>query len=234
MSESGCVIVTGASRGIGLATAIAFASQRRQVVLNARDEGALTAAADKVGLAGGDCLPIVGDVGEPGNAERLIQAALDAYTHIDVVVNNAGAAPMAAVQEMSHEEFRTCISANIESTFYMTQSVWPHFQERGSGVIVNLSSMSAIDPFPGFSVYGACKAWVEKFTAAAATEGKPQGIRVYGIGPGAVETSMLRGIAPDFPADQTLAPEDIANTILSVAVDSQWQYSSGQTIYVRK
>ena len=106
-------------------------------------------------------------------------------------------------------------------------------RQQRSGVIVNISSVASVDPFPGFSIYGACKAWVNLFTKALAAEGKPLGIRAYAIAPGAVETSMLRSAFPDFPADHTLRPDDIAAAIEAVC-DDRLAHSSGQTIFVRK
>ena len=106
-------------------------------------------------------------------------------------------------------------------------------RKQHSGVIVNVSSLAAADPFPGFSVYGGCKAWVETFTRAIAAEGREFGLRAFSVRPGAVETPMLRGVFPDFPRDQTLAPEDVAELIFSLTLPGL-QYSSGEAIVIKK
>ena len=90
-----------------------------------------------------------------------------------------------------------------------------------------------MDPFPGFAVYGATKAWVNIFTHALAGEGKKAGIKVFGVGPGAVETQMLRKPFPDFPADQALQPDDIAGAV-EWLLDERCVHMTGQTIYVRR
>ena len=84
---------------------------------------------------------------------------------------------------------------------------------QGGGTIVNMSSMAAVDPFEGFSVYAGCKAWVEAFSKGVAAEGQPVNIRVVCVRPGAVETPMLRGLFPQFPADQVVAPDQVADIV---------------------
>lgn len=226
------VIVTGASRGIGLATAKAYAKKHWNVVINARDPETLEKAAAQVRAISGDCLPVVGDVSDVKQAEQLVRATVEHYGGLQVLVNNAGAAPMATAAEMTDAQFQLCLGANIASTFYMTRAAWGYLKQTG-GVIVNLSSVSVIDPFPGLGVYGASKAWVEKFTAACAVEGKVAGVKCYAVGPGATETKMLREVAPTLPTEHTLDPDDIAGAIVALT-QPPWQYSSGQTIYVRK
>ena len=95
-----------------------------------------------------------------------------------------------------------------------------------AATIVNVSSLSAIDPFPGFSLYGASKAWVDLLTEALATEGKECGIRVCSVRPGAVETPLLRGLFPDFPSDQCVSPDAVAEIILG-CVASPEKFPSG-------
>jgi 3-oxoacyl-[acyl-carrier protein] reductase len=111
--------------------------------------------------------------------------------------------------------------------------VWHHLIERGGGVIINTSSVAAYDAFPGFAAYGAAKAFVVAYTKFLAREGAGVGIRVYGVAPGAVETDMLRGAFPDFPADQALEPYDVAAMFETLLLPA-CAYSSGQTITVSK
>ena len=105
--------------------------------------------------------------------------------------------------------------------------------EQGGGAIVNISSIAAYDAFPGFAAYGAAKAFVVAYTKSLAGEGKPCGIRVFGIAPGAVETDMLRDALPDFPEEQALDPGDVAAMVETVLLPA-YRYSSGQTVIVTK
>jgi len=117
--------------------------------------------------------------------------------------------------------------------FFCTRSVWPVMRAGGGGTVVNLSSLASIDPFPGFAVYGGTKAWVNTFTKAAADEGRPHGIRVLAVAPGAVETRMLRHHFPDFPATETLAPDDVAR-LVEACCGPALAHSSGQTLFIRR
>ena len=121
----------------------------------------------------------------------------------------------------------------MAAIFHTTRAVWPLMKAQGGGVIINMSSMAAVDPFPGFAVYGASKAWVNLFSQATASEGKPHGIRVFSVAPGAVETGLMRASFPDFPADKTLAPDEVAAVILSLC-EPALAPCSGQTLFVRK
>jgi NAD(P)-dependent dehydrogenase (short-subunit alcohol dehydrogenase family) len=106
--------------------------------------------------------------------------------------------------------------------------------ENGGGVVVNISSVAADDPFPGFSAYGATKAFVNLFSRALHAEGSSRGIRVYCVAPGAVETQMLRGPFPEFPADQTLDADDVAAVVECLLGSPVGRYIGGQTIRIRK
>ena len=154
------------------------------------------------------------------------------FGRVDVLVNNAGVAPLAPVDEFDPAEFERVCQVNMAAVFHTTQAVWPVMKAQGGGLIANISSLASVDPFPGFGVYGASKAWVNLFSQATAAEGKAVGIRVFAIAPGAVETQMMRSIFPDFPKDQTLNPDDVAAVIVSVS-DESMTYCTGQTIFVR-
>ncbi len=103
----------------------------------------------------------------------------------------------------------------------------------GGGAIINISSISAFDPFPGFAAYGAAKAFVNTYTKALASEGRSVNIRVHGIAPGAVDTQMLRGSFPDFPSDKMLSPDDVA-ALAELLLRPGSQYISGETVVIRK
>ena len=232
MASKTCVI-TGASRGIGLATALRFAREGHWIVAAARNDEDLEKTVEQVSEAGSECLAVTADLARPEDVHELIRAATARFGRVDVLVNNAGCAPLVAIDEMTTEDFERVQTLNIGGVFHATQAVWPVMKEQGGGVIVNISSVAAVDPFRGFAVYGASKAWVNTFTRATADEGKSHGIRVFAVAPGAVETRMLRSAFPDLPADATLAPDDVAGVIASLC-DDRMAACSGQTIFVRK
>jgi 3-oxoacyl-[acyl-carrier protein] reductase len=232
MPTRSCVI-TGASRGIGLATALRFARAGYRILAVARGESDLKRAAGQITAAGGECETVVADIGSADGAQRAIDVALTCFSRIDVLVNNAGAAPLAKIEELSVDDFDLALSTNVGGVFHMTRAAWPTLRAQQSGTIVNVSSLASIDPFPGFAVYGACKAWVNLFTKAMADEGRPLGIRVFAIAPGGVETAMFRQLFADVPSEEILRPDDVAHMI-AAACDDPLAHASGQTIFLRK
>ena len=232
MSVRTCVI-TGASRGIGLATAFRFAKQGCQIVVAARREAELATACRQIEAAGAKCHAIVVDIGQPDAARRLIDAAQQRFGRVDVLVNNAGRAPLAPLEKFDPAEFDRVLAVNVAAIFHTTQAVWPLMQTQRGGVIINISSRASVDPFPGFAVYGASKAWVNIFSQAVADEGRPHNIRVFSVAPCAVETTLMRSAFPDFPPDKALDPADVAEVILRLC-GPEFAPCSGQTIFVRK
>jgi NAD(P)-dependent dehydrogenase (short-subunit alcohol dehydrogenase family) len=226
-------IITGASRGIGLATALRFARSGYNLVIAASHENELQRAAGQVAAAGAECAAVVGDIRLPESAGRLIETATQRFGRIDVLINNAGFGVLKPVDQTTPEDFDRTLAVNVGAVFYMTRAVWPVMRKQGGGIIVNVSSAASTDPFRGLSVYGATKAWVNLFTQATADEGRALGIRVYAIAPGAVETTMLRGMLPDLPAEHVLDPDAVAAAIEAMCGEGL-AHSSGQTVFVRK
>ena len=229
MPQRTCVI-TGASRGIGLATARRFAAKGFAIVGAARHEAELAKALEQIGT---EVHPVLADVAVPQDLEGLIATAVERFGRVDVLVNNAGRAPLAPIESLAPDEFDRVTAVNMTAVYRATRAVWPHMLAQGGGVIVNISSLSSVDPFPGLGVYGASKAWVNLFSRAMAAEGKGHGIRVYAVAPGAVRTQMLRSLFPEIPAAQTLDPDEVAAVIES-ACDPSLAPVSGETLFVRK
>ncbi len=226
-------VVTGGNAGIGLAITRRFASQGYRLALCGRDATSLTAVHDELEKVAPDVLVMQFDLLDPDSGPALIEATLERYGRVDVLVNNAGHVALGAIEQLTESDLRQMWAVNCEATFLTTRAVWPTMRQQGGGTIINLSSQSSIDPFPGLGVYGACKAWVNQFTRVTANEGRPFHIRAFALALGAVETRLLRGLFKDFPIDQTLAPEDIAELVFSLTTPA-FQHASGQTISVSR
>lgn len=227
-----CVIVTGAGRGIGRAVCERFAALGARVAALSRSEGPLRETESLVTAAGAKCVAEVCDVSDQKQVSAAIDRVVGAFGSIDMVVNNVGSATLTPIEDLSPDLFDDLLRANVRSAYLVTRAAWSGLK-KSAGVVVNLSSLASEDPFPGFAAYGAAKAWINLWTKALAEEGRPHGVRVFAVAPGAVETDMLRGAFPDFPPEKTLAPADVAATIAMLA-DEQARYASGSTIFVRR
>lgn len=236
MNNSGKVCaISGGTSGVGLSTAIRFAREGWSVAVCGRHEARLKSAGEAIlqQSTTGKVLAVICDMTDPEQSGKFISDTVDAFSRLDVLVNNAAAAPLGELDTMSDETIDHCIDLNIRGVYYATRAAWTIFREQKSGIVVNISSQAAVDPFPGFSLYGSTKAWIELFTVALANEGKALGIRSYCMRPGAIETPMLRGLFADFPADQCVAPDDVAETIWT-ACGPGLENSSGQIIKVSR
>jgi NAD(P)-dependent dehydrogenase (short-subunit alcohol dehydrogenase family) len=223
-------IVTGASRGIGRATAIRLGQAGWRVVLVARSQSDLKETARSV--AGSLVLPA--DVSQLGSAERIVRETMDRFGRIDALVNNAGVAPLLPVEQTTDAIWTDVIDTNLSAAFYLSRACWPVFKRQGSGgVIVNVSSVAARDPFPGFAAYGAAKAALNSLTLSLAREGSAHSIRVHAVAPGATETDMFRALPgmSDYPRDKTLAPDDVARVIVN-CITGELRATSGEVIYL--
>ncbi len=227
------VLVTGAGRGIGRAIARRFAAAGANVAATARTQAQLEETRSLIERANGAVLAVLADVSQIDDVQRLVDEAQSTFGSIDILVNNAGFASLATIDQMEPHVFDQIVAVNIRTVYLCSRAVWPVMSANGGGVIVNVSSVAAYDPFPGFAAYGAAKAFVVAYTRALAAEGIASGIRVYGVAPGAVETEMLRGAFPGFPAEKTLQPDEVAALVETLAGPS-CRHLSGQTIVMKK
>lgn len=227
------VIVTGGGRGIGREICVRFARDGARVVAASRSSEELEATRRLIEQGDGKCDVIPTDVSKAGDVRELVGSTLDRHGRIDVLVNCAGVAPCTGIDGLDPRMHETILAVNVNGVYHGCREVWPIMKEQKTGVIVNFSSVASVDPFPGLGAYGAAKAWVNSWTKALAEEGKPHGICVFAVAPGAVETRMLRNAFPDFPADQALQPADVAEVVHAVSQPA-CRYVSGQVIFVRK
>lgn len=204
--KSKVAVITGGGRGIGRAIAVRLGRGGAQVVAASRTMSELDETRQAVEKIGGTCLVETVDVSAPDELEALIESVHAKLGRVDMLINNAGVAPLNKIQELDPSQFEAMYTVNIRAVYVACRAVWPIMRKQGGGVIVNISSISSFDPFPGFAAYGASKAWVNAWTKALAEEGRPFDIRVNAVAPGAVETRMLRGAFPNFPKEQTVEP----------------------------
>jgi len=231
MKERPVAIVTGAGRGIGRAAAIALARDGNKIVLVGRNEDSLMRTQQEVG----DSLVVPADISDPHEVNRCVTSTIGLFGRLDAIVHCAGIAPLLSVEETTDEQWRAILDTNLSSALYLARASWRIFRELGGGVIVNVSSLAARDPFPGFAAYGAAKAGLNLLGLALAREGDPINIRVHTLMLGAVETEMFRAIrtVEQFPREMTLDPADVAQTIVQ-CVRGDLQHTSGEVITLHK
>ncbi len=253
-------LITGASSGIGRAAALLFAREGFCVVAVARRGEALESLVDEsveaernafhtasapspppkaAGERGQEILlhSLAIDLAKPGSGEHAVAETIRLAGRLDVVVHAAATASLAPFDQVSAEQFDEAAALNLRGTFFLFQAAFRQMKAQGEKgmrqgwTLIGISSLAAVDPFTGFSVYGSSKAWLDLLIRAIADEGRPHGIRAFSIRPGAVETPMLRGLFPDFPADSTVSPETVASVAWQLT-QSPWQFSSGQAVNV--
>jgi 3-oxoacyl-[acyl-carrier protein] reductase len=185
-------IVTGASRGIGRAIAVAFGCEGARVLVNyAQNDEAAKGVVDEIVSAGGEAIAVRADVTELDDVERLFKCAGDHFGGLDVLVNNAAVTSFAPLMELTLEEFERVMRVNVRSVFLCTQAAVPFFRSEGRGRVVNISSTSGLIGPPNSSHYCASKGAVNALTRACATELRADNINVNAICPGGTETDML-------------------------------------------
>lgn len=223
-------IVTGAGSGIGRSTALLLDAAGYKLALVGRTESKLKQTADQLTRPS---LVIPCDLCDPGDCADVIRKAQQWFNRIDVLANVAGDAPNLTLDKVTPAIWRRCIDTNLSAAVHLTAAAWPLFKQQQSGMIVNVSSMASISPFPGFAIYAAAKAGLNMFTLATAKEGKPLGIQAVAVAPGAVETPMLRSVFDEgkIPRHKALPPEAIAQVIVGCAT-GQRAFTSGETITV--
>lgn len=226
-------VVTGGGRGIGRAIARRLAAAGANVAVAARSVDELGETQRLIEQSGGRVLAIAADVSREEDVDRLFAEAREVFGPVRLLVNNAGVAPLAEIEEMEPQLFDRIVATNVRAVYLCCRAAWADMSGDGGGAIVNISSVAAIDPFRGFAAYGAAKAFVNTWTRALADEGASRGIRVYGVAPGAVETNMLRGTFPEFPKNQTLDPDEVA-ALVEMLLSPACRHVSGQTIVIRK
>jgi len=224
-------IVTGASRGIGRAVAQELANVGARVVVNysqAQDK-AQGLVDEIVGCCQG-AIAVQADVSKPEECKKLVDAALAAFGHIDILINNAGINRDRTIQRMSIEEWDTVIATDLSSAFYMTNLVVGHMRERSYGRIINMSSIIGQSGNIGQANYAAAKAGLIAFTKSAAQELARYNITVNAMCPGFVETDMVTALSDDIqkaliakiPLGRFGTPEEVATFVRYLVTEGDW------------
>ncbi len=214
-------IITGAGRGVGRSTALAFARAGAKVVLCSRTESQLDGVVAEILQQGGEAVAVVGDVALEEDVRKLFEQTLLAHGRVDILVNCAGIVEVKPFLEMDTETWDEVMNVNLRGTFLCCRTAFRVMAEQKQGVILNLSSLSGVrgvEKFPGLSAYNVSKAGIASLTEILAIEGKPYNIRVSAVSPGAVATEMLRQAAPHLEALMT--PDELAEILLFLADDS--------------
>ncbi|HJS73059.1 MAG TPA: SDR family NAD(P)-dependent oxidoreductase [Vicinamibacteria bacterium] len=231
--EGKAALVTGASRGIGLGIATAFASEGASLFLCARGEDALREAAGSIEAAGAAVGYAVADVSDPKDAERLAALAVERFPELEVLVNNASVlGKRAPIAELDIATWDGVLRANTSSLFYVTRPLLPHLTALGRGSIINVSSSVGRKGKPNWGAYAVSKFGLEGFTQVLAAELEPSGVRVNSVNPGATRTDMRAAAYPDEDPLSLPTPDDIAEIFIHLASDES-RTVTGQTFDAR-
>lgn len=231
-------IVTGASRGIGRATALALATEGAKVVVNyaSSKEAADQAVAEIVAL-GSEAIALPADVSKADQVDALISATLEQWGQIDVLVNNAGITRDTLLLRMKPEEWQAVIDLNLTGVFLCTRAVSKIMLKQRSGRIINITSVAGQMGNPGQANYSAAKAGVIGFTKTVAKELSTRGITVNAVAPGFITTDMTSDLKSDeilkfIPLGRYGQPEEVAGMIRFLAADPAAAYITGQVMNV--
>ena len=227
-------LVTGASRGIGEAIAARLAMEGARIVVSARTAeegesrlpGTLGDTVERVRKAGGEAVLIKADLAQSSERERLIEQAVDAFGPIDILINNAAITYFTPVVDFTEKRFKLMMEVQVYAPFHLAQLVLPSMRERKTGWIVNISSPAGIHPkHPymragrGGTVYGMCKAALERFSTGLASEVYEDGIAVNAVSPGLVDTPgvAVHGLINDATRSRVQPIEYIAEAVYQLA-----------------
>jgi NAD(P)-dependent dehydrogenase (short-subunit alcohol dehydrogenase family) len=213
-------VITGASRGLGRAVALAFAREGANLSISARGADNLERVAAEARSLGAEVLTVVADMRSTRDVERVVVLTLERFERVDVLVNNAselGPTPLPELVDYPPHVFADVLKVNLQAPFHLTWSILGGMLQRNSGVIINVTSDVAVHGYPGWGAYSVSKAALEGLTRTWAAELEGTGVCIYAVDPGDMNTDMHRAALPDDDPADLLDPADVAEAFLAIA-----------------
>jgi NADP-dependent 3-hydroxy acid dehydrogenase YdfG len=232
------VVITGASSGLGEATAKLLSAQGATVAVGARRADRLKALANEISDNGGKALAIATDVTNRDQVKALVEQAVERFGRVDVMINNAGLMPQAPLERLKVDEWERMIDVNIKGVLYGIAAALPHMQRQKAGHFINVSSVAGHRIGPGFAVYAATKHAVRALSEGLRQEVKPYNIRTTVISPGAVATELPAGISDTETAErvrtfysQVAVPADSFARVVAFAMSQPEDVDINEILY---
>ena len=207
------VIITGASKGIGRAISLRMAANGHRIFICGRNDNELAKLADECKKLTNDCVFAAVDLARTDSANQVVNACVEKFGGIDVLINNAGVANPFSVEETPVEQWDLMMSVNARAPFLLCKKALPYLKQSQQATIINISSVVGRKGYVNQSAYTASKHAMTGFTKALAKELSPMGIRVHLIQPGGVATEMLARTRPDLDISGLMKPDEIAEII---------------------
>ena len=207
-------IVTGGSRGIGRAIAVALGAEGATLVLAARSPEKLDETANVVRRAGGRAETVVTELTEEDSIRSLVAVARDKFGRLDILINNAGITHSAPLEQTRTEDLDRCWAVNARAPFILCREALPLLRQAEEATIINISSVVGVKGYPLQSAYTASKHALRGMTISLAEELRGTNIRVHVICPGGVDTDMVQHVRPDIKKEDLIGPEEIADLVL--------------------